>query len=184
MRLIVALAAVLLSTGSLAAAADRPLFDGHIHYSRPDWTVYSPDQVVAILDKAGITRALVSSTPDDGTLKLYDRDPKRFIPILRPYRTRDDMSTWWKDPAIIPYLEQRLARGVHRGIGEFHINGKDIRTLVLQRITEMAVQRNLYLHAHSDDTAVIELFAIEPRSKIIWAHAGMSSGPQAVGALM
>ena len=70
----------------------------------------------------------MSSTPDDGTLKLYERDPKRFVPILRPYRTRDDMSTWWRDPAIIPYLEQRLAKGVHKGIGEFHIHGKDIRT--------------------------------------------------------
>ena len=184
MRLIAALAALLLSAGSPAVAADLPLTDGHIHYSRPDWTVYTLDQIVAILDKAGIRRALVSSTPDDGTLKLYERDPKRFVPLLRPYRTRDDMSTWWKDPAIIPYLEERLAKGVHKGIGEFHIHGMDIRTPVLKRITEIAVQRNLYLQAHSDDAAVIELFAIEPRSKIIWAHAGMSSGAAAVGALM
>ena len=183
MRLIAALAALLLWTGS-PAAADAPLFDGHIHYSAPDWNVYTPERVFAILDQAGIRRALVSSTPDDGTLKLYERDPKRVIPILRPYRTRDDMGTWWRDPSILPYLEQRLAKGVHKGIGEFHIHGKDIRTPVLKRITEIAVQRDLYLHAHSDDAAVIELFAIEPRSKIIWAHAGMSSGAQAVGALM
>jgi amidohydrolase family protein len=167
-----------------AVAAEPPLFDGHIHYSAADWTVYSPERVIAILEKAGIRRALVSSTPDDGTLKLYDQDSKRVVPILRPYRTRDDMSTWWRDPTIIPYLEQRLARGIHKGIGEFHIHGKDIHTPVLKRITEMAVQRDLYLHAHSDDAAVAELFAIEPRSRIIWAHAGMSSGAQAVGALM
>ena len=184
MRLIVALAVLVLWAGSPAAAADAPLFDGHIHYSAPDWSVYTPDQIVAILDKAGIARAIVSSTPDDGTLRLYERDPKRIIPILRPYRTRDDMGTWWRDPSILPYLEQRLAKGVHKGIGEFHIHGKDIRTPVLKRITEIAVQRDLYLHAHSDDAAVIELFAIEPRSKIIWAHAGMSSGAAAVGALM
>jgi amidohydrolase family protein len=184
MRLVAALAALVLAAGSPAAAADSLLSDGHIHYSRPDWSVYTPDQIVAILEKAGIRRALVSSTPDDGTLKLHERDPKRFVPILRPYRTRDDMSTWWKDPAIITYLEQRLAKGVHKGIGEFHIHGKDIRTPVLKRITEIAVQRDLCLHAHSDDAAIIELFAIEPRSKIIWAHAGMSSSAQAVGALM
>jgi hypothetical protein len=184
MRLITALAALVLSTGSPAAAADAPLFDGHIHYSAPDWSAYTPERVFAILDQAGIRRALVSSTPDDGTLRLYERDPKRVIPILRPYRTRDDMGTWWRDPSILPYLEQRLAKGVHKGIGEFHIHGKDIRTPVLKRITEIAVQRDLYLHAHSDDAAVSELFAIEPRSKIIWAHAGMSSGAQAVGALM
>jgi len=184
MRLIAALAALVLAAGSPSAAADGPISDGHIHYSRPDWSVYTPDQIVAILDKAGIARALVSSTPDDGTLALYERDPKRVIPILRPYRTREDMGTWWRDPSIIPYLEQRLAKGVHKGIGEFHLHGKDIHTPVLKRITEIAVQRGLYLHAHSDDVAVTELFAIEPRSKIIWAHAGMSSGAAAVGALM
>src|SRR5574341_341215 len=132
MRLIAALAVLVLAAGSPAAATDAPLSDGHLHYSAPAWSVYSPDQIVAVLDKAGIRRALVSSTPDDGTLKLYERDPKRIIPILRPYRTRDDMGTWWRDPAIIPYLEQRLARSVHRGIGEFHISGKDIRTPVLK----------------------------------------------------
>ena len=69
--------AILIALGALVGraasspAADAPLADAHIHYSAPDWNVYSPDQVVAILDKAGITRALVSSTPDDGTLKLY-----------------------------------------------------------------------------------------------------------------
>ena len=102
---------LLIAVGLLAGrpvsgpAADAPLADAHIHYSAPDWSVYSPDQIVVILDKAGITRALVSSTPDDGTLKLYDRDPKRVVPMLRPYRTRDDMSSWWRDPSIIPYLE-------------------------------------------------------------------------------
>jgi len=175
---------VLLGRSAPVPAADAPLADAHIHYSAPDWSVYTPDQVVTILDRAGIKRALVSSTPDDGTLKLFDRDPKRVVPMLRPYRTRDDMSTWWRDPSIIPYLEQRLAHGVHKGIGEFHIHGSNNRNPVLKRITELAVQRDLYLQAHSDDAAVIELFAIEPKSKIIWAHAGMSSGPAAVGALM
>src|SRR5207249_2341909 len=144
MRRIVLLALAFLMLSTPVRSAEPPLFDGHIHYSQPDWTAYTPDQVFAILDQAGIRRALVSSTPDDGTLKLYDRDPKRVIPILRPYRTRDDMSTWWKDPAIIAYLEERLTKGVHRGIGEFHIHGKDIRTPELARITEMAGQRHVH----------------------------------------
>ena len=174
----------------LCAAAGRVrateimLSDGHLHYSTPDWSVYSPEQIMAILDKAGIGRALVSSTPDDGTLKLYDKAPRRIVPILRPYRTREDMSSWWRDPAIVPYLEGRLARGVHKGIGEFHVQGKDIRTPVLIRIVALARERDLYLHAHSDEAAIAEIFAIEPNAKVIWAHAGMSSGAEAVGALM
>src|SRR5262249_38260476 len=149
-RIVIALVLFALAgSGALARAADAPLADAHIHYSAPDWSVYSPDQVVAILDRAGIRRALVSSTPDDGTLKLYDRDPKRVVPMLRPYRTRDDMSTWYRDPSIIPYLEQRLARGVHKGIGEFHISGSGNRNPVLKPITEIAVQRHLLLPAHA-----------------------------------
>src|SRR5262249_51812089 len=185
-RLIVIALVLFAQAGSvaLARAADAPLADAHIHYSAPDWSVYSPDQVVAILDRAGIRRALVSSTPDDGTLKLYDRDPKRVVPMLRPYRTRDDMSTWYRDPSIIPYLEQRLARGVHKGIGEFHISASGPRNPVRKRLREIAVQRGPYLQARSEEAGVVELFAIEPQSKIIWAHAGMSSGPAAVSQLM
>src|SRR5262244_3116203 len=127
-RIVLALVLLALAGSvALARAADAPLADAHIHYSAPDWSVYSPDQVVAILDRAGITRALVSSTPDDGTLKLYARDPKRIVPILRPYRTRDDMAKWFEDPTVIPYLEERLAKKVHRGIGEFHLQGAQAR---------------------------------------------------------
>jgi hypothetical protein len=51
-----------------AQAQDFPIFDAHIHYSRPDWQAFTPEQILAILDRAGVQRALVSSTPDDGTL--------------------------------------------------------------------------------------------------------------------
>jgi len=169
-----------------AQSLELPIFDTHIHYSAADWIEYPPDRILGILEKAGIRRALVSSTPDDGTLALHARDPKRIVPILRPYRTRDDMGHWWQDPAVLDYVQERLQknRGVHKGIGEFHLFGGQAGTFVVKRITELAVQENIYLHAHSDELAIIELFTIEPRLKVIWAHAGMSSGPQAVGALL
>src|ERR687886_2708105 len=103
------------------AAAQLPIFDAHIHYSRPDWDAYTPERVLSILAQAGVRRAIVSSTPDDGTLKLYDRAPAGIVPFLRPYRTRDDMSTWTRDASVATYVEQRLARGIYRGIGEFHM---------------------------------------------------------------
>ena len=106
------------------------------------------------------------------------------VPILRPYRTREDMTHWWQDPSVIPYIESRLALRVHRGIGEFHLYAGQTGTPVIKRVIELAVREGIYLHAHSDDLAVVELFTIEPRLRIIWAHAGMSAGPQAVGALL
>jgi len=167
-----------------AQPADLPIFDTHIHYSAPDWAEYPEERILGILDKAGVRRALVSSTPDEGTERLYRRDPKRIVPILRPYRTRDDMSHWYQDPSVLPYLESRLALGIHKGIGEFHLFGGQTSTPVIRRLAELAVQRGLYLHAHSDDLAIVELFSLEPRLRVIWAHAGMSATPQTVGALL
>ncbi|HSE04194.1 MAG TPA: amidohydrolase family protein, partial [Methylomirabilota bacterium] len=184
---VVALALAVLGAGATRAQdPELPIFDTHIHYSAPDWIEYPPDRILGILQKAGIKRALVSSTPDDGTLTLHAKDPGRIVPILRPYRTRDDIGHWWQDPAVLAYVEERLQKhpGVHKGIGEFHLFGGQTGTFVVKRITEMAVRQNIYLHAHSDELAIIELFTIEPRLRIIWAHAGMSSGPQAVGALL
>jgi Amidohydrolase len=169
-----------------AQTPELPIFDTHIHYSAPDWTAYPPDRILGILRQAGIKRALVSSTPDDGTLTLYQKDAKRIVPILRPYRTRDDIGHWWQDPSVLAYVQERLAKnkGVHKGIGEFHLFGGQTGTFVVKRITELAVRENIYLHAHSDELAIVELFTIEPRLRVIWAHAGMSAGPQAVGALL
>jgi len=65
----------------LAAAQDRlRLFDGHIHYSVGAPKQYPPEKAIAILDEAGIGRALLSSTPNDGTIQLAKLFPERFIP--------------------------------------------------------------------------------------------------------
>src|SRR5712691_5972215 len=112
------------SVGS--ADAEFPIFDAHIHFSQPAWEAYTPERALSILARAGVRRAIVSSTPDDGTLKLYDRAPKGIVPFLRPYRTRDDMSTWTRDPAVASYVEERFKRGVYRGIGELHMDAADI----------------------------------------------------------
>ncbi len=88
------LLALLVVLGAAAPAATQfPIFDAHIHYSRPDWDVYTPERALSILAAAGVPRAIVSSTPDDGTLKLYEKSPKSVVPFLRPYRTRDDMGS-------------------------------------------------------------------------------------------
>ncbi|HTK93707.1 MAG TPA: amidohydrolase family protein [Verrucomicrobiae bacterium] len=183
-RLAVATALLLPAATLRAQSADLPIFDTHIHYSAPDWTEYPEARILAILQQAGVKRALVSSTPDEGTIKLYQKDPQRIVPILRPYRTREDMGHWWQDPSVIPYLESRLALKVHKGIGEFHLYGGQVGTPVIKRLTEIVLREGIYLHAHSDEVAIVELFTLEPRLKVIWAHAGMSSGPQAVGALL
>ena len=168
-RLTVTLALALVALraeSTRAQSPELPIFDTHIHYSSADWVEYPPERILGILQKAGIKRALVSSTPDDGTLTLHQKDPQRIVPILRPYRTREDIGHWWQDPSVLAYVQERLAKnkGVHKGIGEFHLFGGQTGTFVVKRITELAVQENIYLHAHSDELAIVELFTLEPRA--------------------
>src|SRR5215510_3588174 len=65
-----------------AQAQELPIFDAHLHYSRPDWQVFTPERILAMLDRAGVQRALISSTPDDGTPQLYAAAPQHIVPFL------------------------------------------------------------------------------------------------------
>src|SRR5437867_6100463 len=121
-----------------AQAQELPIFDAHIHYSQPDWQVFIPERVLAILDQAGVQRALVSSTPGDGTLQLYAAAPQRIIPFLRPYRTPADMGSWPNDPAVQAYVEERLQRGIYQGIGEFHLSATQADAPTVRRFAALA----------------------------------------------
>ena len=160
------------------------LFDAHIHYSQDAWSLYSPEQAIEILRDAGIRRALVSSTPDSGTQRLYAIAPDLIVPILRPYRTRDDIGPWTRDPTVVAYVESTYRRGIHRGIGEFHIVPGDAATPVMRAIVAMAIREDLWLHAHADEHAIVELARSDRRAKVLWAHSGLSSTPEAVRAVL
>ena len=50
----------------------------------------------------------------------------------------------------------------------------------MKKIVDFAVERNLYLHAHCDEEALLILFSHNPTRKIIWAHTGFSTEPARV----
>src|SRR5437870_13406702 len=110
---------ILVSAVEWAHAQALPIFDAHIHYSQSDWDALTPERALSVLARANVFRALVSSTPDDGTLKLYDRAPRGIVPFLRPYRNRGDMATWPHEVAGASYAEERLKRGIDRRVGEY-----------------------------------------------------------------
>ncbi|HUL93194.1 MAG TPA: amidohydrolase family protein [Burkholderiales bacterium] len=154
------------------AAADLPLFDAHLHYSHDAWESVPPAQAIAVLRKAGVKRALVSSSGDDGQQRLAAGAPDLIIPELRPYRSRADTGTWFRDETVIPYLEDRLTKYKYAGIGEFHLYGDNADLAVPRRMVELAKRHNLFLHAHSDTDAVERLFRQWPQARILWAHSG------------
>jgi hypothetical protein len=181
-RLLMALLVALLAPGP--AAAQYPIFDAHIHYSQPDWDVYTPERILSILARAGVRRALVSSTPDEGTLELYQRAPAGIVPALPPYRTRADMTTWPHDPPLIAAVEKRLERGIYRAIGEVHFAMSDVAAPGVRRFAELAVQRDIFLWCHIDATTAEAVLTTYPGVKLLWAHAGVSAPARRVGELV
>ena len=161
-----------LAVAGAAVAADLPIFDAHLHYSHDAWESVPPKAAIALLRKAGLRRALVSSSNDDGNQMLYAEAPDLILPSLRPYRTRGEISTWVRDDTVITYLEQRLARHKYVAIGEFHLYGDNAELPVPRRMVQLAKQYKLLLHAHSDADAIERLFKQWPEARILWAHSG------------
>ena len=172
-----------LSVPAAGAAEPLPVFDTHVHYSRDAWEAYPPAAVLRKMDAAGVVRALVSSTPDDGTLALYRLDRRRIVPVLRPYTDKFSLYSWYDHAQVPAYLSERLARGVYAGIGEFHLF-YEVDTPTMRRVAGLALERDIYLHVHGDAAHVEALFAMAPGLKVLWAHAGLETGPQEVGRLL
>ena len=168
---------------SAAVAEDRPIFDAHIHYSHDAVKLVPPDQVAKILRDAGVRKALVSSSDDNGTQLLLAAAPDIVVPALRPYRRRGEISTWMHDETVIDYLEENLARNDYEAIGEFHAFGNDVKTPVIQKMIKLAKDRNLILHHHGDREALDFIFETWPSARVLWAHSGFDDPERVVDAL-
>ena len=167
------------------AAKDLPIFDAHIHYKEPAWGPYPPETVIELMDRNGVAMGLVSSTPDQGTILLWEHAPNRIVPELRPYHGTAGSSNWMAAYGMEQYLEQRLELYPHEGLGEFHVRAMaGANEDLLRKVAEMAMERNIPIHIHSDDAPVRFFFEIAPELTIIWAHVGMSSPPEVIGPLM
>jgi hypothetical protein len=167
---------VLIGVPGLAGAAELPIFDAHVHYSHDAVSVVTPKEAVEILRKAGIKRALVSSSDDEGTQKLLAEAPDLIVPSLRPYRKRGELGTWMKDPDALRYVEDLLRKHTYVAIGEFHLFGDDADLPIPRRIVVLARQHGLLLHAHSDVDAIERIFKQDPGARVLWAHSGFE-GP-------
>lgn len=183
---------VVLAAGPAAAhepigkgAADLPIFDAHVHYKAPAWGPYPPGTVIELMDKSGVAMALVSSTPDEGTIKLFEYAPNRIVPEVRPYHGGYGSSNWTTFDGMFDYIRGRMDAYPHVGIGEFHLHDVDEADRdLLTQIAGLAKERGALLHIHAGAAPVQFFYDIDPDLTIIWAHAGMSEPPDVVGPVM
>jgi hypothetical protein len=189
-RWLLALAATVALCGASAAQNGAPyrheLFDAHVHYNQEPTPYYPLEKLPDVFHRNGVTGVLATSRPNKGTNQLVDAKPPGLwiVPFIRPYRVRADIQTWFKDPTIFDLIKDEYKRGYYRGVGEFHISGNDAAGPLVKSIVDFAVERDLYLHAHADDTAIEHLFKHNPRARIVWPHVGFSLAPSRVRELL
>lgn len=167
-------------------AATMPIFDAHMHYNQEPNPFFSLDKVIEVFGRNNVKGILATSRPNKGTHQLMDAKAPGLwvVPFIRPYRVRADIQTWFGDPLSIELIESEFKRGYYRGIGEFHLYGKAAWNPIVKKIVDFAVANDLYLHAHSDEEALLILFEHNPKAKIIWAHTGFSTEPKRVAELL
>jgi hypothetical protein len=163
---------MLLICSSRTSASELQLFDAHVHYSEDIWQAIPAGDAIQRLQKNGIRRAIVSSTPAEGAIKLFEENPQLVVPFLRPYRTPDDRRDWYANPDILEYVRSNLESFDYRGLGEFHLFDSQVDTPVMKGILELAQKKNLILLAHANHETIDALLAAAPTLTIIWAHGG------------
>jgi len=175
---------VLVIVGTFLCWASQParaqqnipgLVDAHIHYSHDAWEHTPPLKAISLLREAGLIKAFVSSSSDQGTQKLYALDPELIVPVLRPYRKRGELGSWMYDETVPGMLKDLLGSNYYAGIGEFHAFGDDIDLPVLREVIDLAFEYRIFLHAHSDSEAVENIFSYNPEAVVLWAHSGFEN---------
>lgn len=170
-------ALVALLAASVTAAADIKdpiIHEGHIHYDQDVWEALPPDKAVQMLRAENIHRALVSATPGEGAEMLYREAPDLVIPMLRPYKSWRHRYLWFNDPELEAYLLEHLARAPYRGFGEFHVFGEDADSIPIEEMIELARERKLALHPHTDLEGMRIILQKAPDVVVIWAHGGFN----------
>jgi len=180
-RIAGAVLALFVALPARAESWQGPIFDAHLHYNDDAVGRYSIGMLQELFSKNGVGAILANSRPNDGTHALYEaaqrgaRKDLRVVPFIRVYRDRADYGTWFANPEIHRMIVAEARRGYYRGVGEFHVFGKDADNKVLRDIVDFAVAKDLVLHAHCDEEALETLFGHNAGARVIWAHTGFNT---------
>lgn len=177
-------AALGLAAAPTATVDARTLIDAHLHYSGVDAAALPPEEIVRIFDANDVSAAVVSGTPTAFVERLHAHAPGRVIPFLGVYRSPADKSTWMDDDTLPARVEQALAEGLYRGIGEIHLFAGDRGSPVLRALVRLAAENDLVMQVHGDPAVVAEILSSDPRPTVIWAHLGTDPRPAVLRAML
>jgi hypothetical protein len=165
-----------------------------LHYNEEAWNgqngPHPVADVLARLQRNGVKAVVSNSRPNDGTKLLAASASKDLtvVPFIRLYRNRADYDSWFKDDTIYDMVQAEFAKGTaagpFKGIGEFHLyDSANANGAVAKKLMAFAERNDLAVLAHVDDVAIDLLMAHTPskgeRTKLIWAHTGISGAPVA-----
>lgn len=156
---------------------EMPLFDSHSHYKTDDARAFSPEDILAIMDRENITHMVIVGEPPDRVQQLYKAAPLRIIPFLGLYEGYQQKADWMHNPHLPQKLEALLKSGDYKGIGEIHLFKKDRHNKNFQAILSLADKHNLPVLFHGDAEVVEQIFEIFPEMTVIWAHLGTMPHP-------
>jgi hypothetical protein len=160
-----------------AQNSGQPFFDTHLHYNPADTELFSTADIVTRLQQNGVTYAVVSSTPAEHVLALYQQAPQQIIPLLGAYRSPADKISWVNDTQLPARLATQLKQGHWRGIGELHIFAENRHSPVFKRIVQLAREHQLPLMIHGDPAVIDTVYQIAADITVIWAHGGTFAYP-------
>ncbi|HER35281.1 MAG: TatD family hydrolase [Halothiobacillaceae bacterium] len=178
--------ALLLSPSLFAQPSPEPapLFDTHLHYNADQSEAMPPEAILEMLERHGVEHAVVTGTPPETVDGLARLAPDRIVPFLGAYQSRADKTNWMDQPGLPDRMERQLDTGNYRGIGELHVVGRDNDSPVLERVVEIAAERDLVLSIHGDLAVIDRIFAIDPRARVLWAHLGTDPDPTVLRAAL
>jgi hypothetical protein len=171
--------ALVLLVAAVAQAVDArpPMIDAHSHYTAADAEVFSPAEIVARLDAAGVSRIVISGTPPEAAQWLHRHAPERVMPLLGIYTSAFGKGSWMHDTGLPQRVRGQLADGHWVGIGELHLFAHDAGSPVLEALVGIAVERGLMLLVHGDVEVIDRIFALAPTARVLWAHLGTAPEP-------
>ena len=187
MRRLALIVSLVLMAALLARAAEMPIFDAHLHYNEEAFGDFPPERVLELFRRNNVRGILANSRPNIGTHKLLEAEARGdlwVVPFLRPYKVRADRQSWFKDPLNFAFIVEELPRRPYVGIGEFHISAQDAAGAQVRSLVNLAVERGLWLHAHTDEAGIEMLLLHNPKAKIVWAHTGFGTSVETVGVML